>query len=242
MKLIKELLYLQKSDRKVILTLLVVIIVALGIIFLTGGENDTSNGLVSADSANLGDRSRDSGKVRYHRDVPQVRERTVYVRTKVIYRDTAYQRGRRLTEVEYDSVKAHYQPKIRQGEHVVLNTADTVQLKMVPGIGPYFARKIVEYGQRLGGFVSVDQLDEIEDFPLDAKEYLTIEIPSPVKLDINHLSLNELKRHPYINFYQARAITDYRRLHGPIRSLEELRLSKDFPPEAIERLLPYVAY
>ena len=88
----------------------------------------------------------------------------------------------------------------------------------------------------------MDQLDEIEDFPLDAKEYLTIEMPSPVKLDINHLSLNELKRHPYINFYQAREIANYRRLHGPIRSLEELRLSKDFPPEAIERLLPYVAY
>ena len=242
MKLIKELLYLQKSDRKVILTLLAVIVVALGIIFLTGGENDTTNGLVSADSTNLGDRLRDSGKVRHYKDVSQIRERTVYVRTKVIYRDTAYQRGRRLTQTEYDSIKAHYQPKIHQGEHVILNTADTTQLKTVPGIGPYFARKIVQYGQRLGGYVSVDQLDEIEDFPLDAKEYLTIETPSPVKLDINHLSLNELKRHPYISFYQARAITEYRRLHGPIRSLEELRLSKDFPPEAIERLLPYVAY
>ena len=88
----------------------------------------------------------------------------------------------------------------------------------------------------------MDQLDEIEDFPLDAKEYFIIEKPLPVKLDINHLSLNELKRHPYINFYQARAITEYRRLHGPIRSMEELRLLKDFPSEAIERLLPYVAY
>ena len=240
--MIREFLYLQKSDRKVILTLLAVIVVALGIIFLTGGENDETNGLVSADSANLGDRSRDSDKVRYRRDVPQIRERTVYVRTKVIYRDTAYRRGRRLADVEYDSVKARYQPKIRQDEHVVLNMADTTQLKMVPGIGPYFARKIMEYGQRLGGYVSVDQLDEIEDFPLDSKKYLTIEAPSPIKLDINRLSLNELKRHPYINFYMARAITDYRRLHGPIRSLEELRLSKDFPPEAIERLLPYVAY
>ena len=240
--MIREFLYLQKSDRKVILTLLAVIVVALSVIFLTGGENDTTNGLVSADSTNLWDRSRDSDKVRYRRDVPQIRERTVYVRTKVIYRDTAYRRGRRLADVEHDSIKAHYQPKIRQDERIVLNTADTTQLKMVPGIGPYFARKVVEYGQRLGGYVSVDQLDEIENFPLDSKKYLTIEAPSPVKLDINRLSLNELKRHPYINFYQARAITDYRRLHGPIRSLEELRLSKDFPPEAIERLLPYVAY
>ena len=88
----------------------------------------------------------------------------------------------------------------------------------------------------------MDQLDEIENFPLDAKDYLVIENAQPQKLNINQLTLNELKKHPYINFYQAKAITDYRRLHGPIKSLQDLRLSKDFPQEAIDRLLPYVAY
>jgi DNA uptake protein ComE-like DNA-binding protein len=139
-------------------------------------------------------------------------------------------------------VKAHYQVKIKPGEHVVLNTADTTILKTVPGIGPYFARKVVEYGQRLGGYVSVDQLDEIEGFPLDAKDYLTVEGASPCKLNVNTLTLNELRKHPYLSFYQAKAITDYRRLHGPLRSLQDLRLSKDFPPEAIKRLEPYVDF
>ena len=239
MGFIKELLYLQKSDRKVILALLAVIVIALSVIFLTGGENDTTNTLVSVDSIDK------YTPRQHHRDSfrqQPYRERTVYVRTKVVYRDTAFSRGRDIRQVERDSAVAHYQPKIRQGEHVVLNTADTTQLKTIPGIGPYFARKIVEYGQRLGGYVSVDQLDEIEDFPLDAKEYLTIDHPSPVKLDINRLSLNELKRHPYINFYMARAITDYRRLYGPLKSFDDLRLSKDFPPEAIARLTPYVQF
>ena len=125
---------------------------------------------------------------------------------------------------------------------MVLNTADTTALKTVPGIGPYYARKIIEYGQRLGGYVSVDQLDEIEGFPLEAKDYLTIEGATPRKLNVNTLSLNELRRHPYLNFYQAKAITDYRRLHGPLHSLSDLRLSKDFPPEAIKRLEPYVDF
>ena len=239
MGFIKGLFYLPKSDRKVILALLCVIVIALSVIFLTGGENDTSNALVSADSINT------LKPHQYHRDSfyrKPYRERTVYVHTKVIYRDTAYQRGHRLADADRDSVVAHYQEKIRKGEHIVLNKADTSALKTVPGIGPYFARKVMEYGERLGGYVSVDQLDEIEDFPLDAKDYLVIENPSPHKLNINRLSLNDLRRHPYINFYQARAITDYRRLHGPIRSLEDLRLSKDFPPEAIERLKPYVEY
>jgi DNA uptake protein ComE-like DNA-binding protein len=237
--MIREFFYLQKSDRKVILVLLCVVVIALAIIFLTGGQNDSSNALVSADSID------NFASSKHHRDSSykkSYRERTVYVRTKVIYRDTTYQRGRRLMDSDHDSVVARYQPKIRRDEHIVLNTADTTALKTVPGIGPYFARKIVEYGGRLGGYVSVNQLDEIEDFPLDAKRYLVVENPSPRKLNVNRLSLNDLKRHPYLNFYQARAITDYRRLHGPLKSLQDLRFSKDFTPETIERLEPYVEY
>ena len=237
--MIREFFYWQKSDRRVILAVLCVMVIALGIIFLTGGRYDNSNDLVFADSIDTFSASK------HHRDSSfkkSYRERTVYVRTKVVYRDTAYQRGHRLSDAEHDSVVAHYQPKVRQGEHIILNTADTTQLKTVPGIGPYFARKMVEYGERLGGYVSIDQLDEIENFPLEAKRYLVIENPSPRKLNINRLSLNELKRHPYINFYMARTITDYRRLHGPLKSLQDLRLSKDFTPEAIKRLEPYVEY
>jgi DNA uptake protein ComE-like DNA-binding protein len=124
----------------------------------------------------------------------------------------------------------------------VLNTADSTALTTIPGIGPYYARRIIQYGNRLGGYVSVEQLDEIDDFPPEAKQYLVINNPAPKKLNINQLSLNELRRHPYINFYMAKAITDYRRLHGTIKSLNELRLIKDFTPEAIKRLTPYVAY
>jgi DNA uptake protein ComE-like DNA-binding protein len=233
--IIKEFFYLRKSDRKVILTLLCVIVVALGIIFFTG-NSEQSNELVAADSIPAKHNTRDSFRRQPYRD------KTVYVRTKVIYRDTAYRRGKALDTRERDSAVAHYQAKIKAGEHIVLNTADTTELKTVPGIGPYFARKVVQYGQRLGGYVSVDQLDEIEDFPLDAKDYLVIENAQPHKLNVNQLSLNELRRHPYITFYQAKAITDYRRLHGPLKSLQDLRLSKDFPQEAIDRLLPYVEY
>lgn len=233
--ILKEFFYLRKSDRQVILTLLCVIVVALGIIFFTGGDEQT-NKLVAADSIPAKRNFRDS----FHHQ--PYREKTVYVRTKVIYRDTAYRRGKALDTGERDSAVAHYQAKIKAGEHIVLNTADTTELKTVPGIGPYFARKVVQYGQRLGGYVSVDQLDEIENFPLDAKDYLVIENAQPHKLNVNQLSLNELRRHPYINFYQAKAITDYRRLHGPLKSLRDLRLSKDFPQEAIDRLLPYVEY
>lgn len=237
MNYIREFFYLRKSDRKVILTLLCVIVIALVVIFMTGGSNE-SNELTPADTLPAKRDYRDST----HRQSYREHTKTVYVRTKVVYRDTTYRRGKALSEAEYDSVKAHYQEKIKPGEHVVLNTADTTDLKKVPGIGPYYARKVMEYGKRLGGYVSVDQLDEIEGFQLDAKDYLIIEGATPQKLNVNTLSLNELRRHPYINFYQAKAITDYRRLHGPLHSLGDLRLSKDFPPEAIKRLEPYIEF
>lgn len=304
--MIREFFYLQKSDRKVILTLLLVIIVALGIIFLTGGEGGEEIGN-SRDSLGSPRNSRNSGKAEsyyvapreverfafdpntadstqllrlglqpwqvrniykyraaggiyrqpedfarlYGLTVKQYRELEPYIRISKDYQPASTlvgkrnQGGRSFDSVKHhpsDRVNSSYPKKIGEGEHVVLNTADTTALKSVPGIGSYFARKIVQYGQRLGGYVSIDQLDEIENFPQEAKRFLVIEQAQPQKLNVNNLSLDELKRHPYINFYQAKAITDYRRLHGPLKSLNDLRLSKDFPPEAIARLLPYVAY
>lgn len=132
--------------------------------------------------------------------------------------------------------------KLAEGETIDLNTADTTLLRRVPSIGPYFAAEIVRYRQWLGGYAHVDQLGEIPDFPVAAKAYFTVAAPAIHRLNVNRLSLQQLRRHPYINFYQAKAIVEYRRLRGPLKSLDDLRLSKDFPPETIARLEPYVEF
>lgn len=142
----------------------------------------------------------------------------------------------------YKKDSLRYPLKIREGEHVVLNTADTSMLRKVPGIGAYYAKEIVRYGKWLGGYVHVSQLDEIDNFPKEAKKYFVITDPHPQKLSINKLTLQQLRRHPYINYYQAKAIVDYRRLHGDIKSLRDLRFSSDFTDEDIRRLEPYIAY
>ena len=142
---------------------------------------------------------------------------------------------------ERDTLK--YPVKLQPEERVVLNRADTAQLRKVPGIGSFFARKIVDYRERLGGYYRVQQLLEIEDFPETAVSFFIIPDGTEFrKMNLNRLSLNELKHHPYIGFYRARAIVDYRRLHGHIESLQQLKLLPDFTPEAIERLEPYVEY
>lgn len=143
-------------------------------------------------------------------------------------------------EVVRDTVK--YPVKISNDEYVVLNRADTAQLKRVPGIGSWYAKQIVRYGNRLGGYVDVGQLAEIEGFPEEALQYFAVEQPSVTRLNLNRLTLNEMSRHPYIGFYRAKAIIDYRRLYGKINSLDDLKLNKHFTPEAIEKLKPYVMF
>lgn len=145
-----------------------------------------------------------------------------------------------FSKEERDTLR--YPTKLKDGDHVVLNTADTTQLMKVPGIGSYYAKEIIRHGKWIGGYVSVDQLDEIEGFPPTAKKYFVVSHPTPQRLNINKLTLQQLRRHPYINYYQAKAIVDYRRLYGDIKSLQDLRFSKDFPEDAIQRLEPYVEY
>ncbi|WP_028906453.1 ComEA family DNA-binding protein [Xylanibacter ruminicola] len=294
--MIREFFYLQKSDRKVILSLLVVIVSVFTMICLTGG-NDTSTATTqknpprsaarknyyyasspkkverftfdpnTADSTQLLRLGLQPWQVRniykyraaggiyrqpidfaklYGLTVKQYRELEPYIRISSDYLPASTlvkERANYSPKTTKDTVVVYQRPmKIKATEHIVLNTADSTALTTIPGIGPYYARRIIQYGNRLGGYVSVEQLDEIDNFPTEAKQYLVINNPTPKKLNINQLSLNELRRHPYINFYMAKAITDYRRLHGTIKSLNELRLIKDFTPEAIKRLTPYVAY
>lgn len=180
----------------------------------------------------------------YGLTVKQYRELEPYIRISSDYQPAAMLVGTRESrDSRYSRDSSlHYPVKIKENEHVVLNTADTTQLRTVPGIGTYYAKEIVRHGQWLGGYVSVDQLDEIEGFPQESKKYFVIQGASPKKLNVNKLNLQQLRKHPYINYYQAKTIVDYRRLHGKIASLDDLRLSKDFPPEAIRRLEPYVEF
>ena len=62
-----------------------------------------------------------------------------------------------------DSVYARLEPYI-DIPLIDLNRADSAQLLALPGIGPYFAGKIVRYRQKIKGYTSVDQLLEIYRF------------------------------------------------------------------------------
>ena len=135
-----------------------------------------------------------------------------------------------------------YPQKLNAGEHIAVNSADTAELKKIPGVGSVYARAIIRYRNRLGGFVKAEQLLEITGIPESALSYISIDKGNISKMNVNRLSLNKLCQHPYINFYQAKEICDYRRTNGPLESMQDLKLLKDFPQAEIERLEPYVEF
>lgn len=136
-----------------------------------------------------------------------------------------------------------YPVKLVGDEVLDVNHADSAQLCRVPGIGPYFSRKIVQYRKRLGGYVSTAQLLEIEDFPADALAWLVVaDSLSVQKLSVNHLTTRKLMKHPYMGYYRALDIENHKRIYGRVQNLDTLRQMPHFTDEDIKRLEPYLEF
>lgn len=156
--------------------------------------------------------------------------------------DTDYNTKSTQSTTDYNENKDLYPKKIKSGESIALNTSDTTALMTVPGIGPYFARKIVAYREKLGGFVNKEQLLEIEGFPESALPYFTLSTTSIRKLNINKASAEKLRNHPYITYLMSKEIANYRRLRGNIQNIDDLSLLPSFQKDVINKLRPYIEY
>ena len=133
--------------------------------------------------------------------------------------------------------------KLKEGVTLDLEHADTTILKQIPGIGSYYASKIVKYRERLGGFISTNQLYDIEGLPSNVSRWFTLSSqPSVKKIRINHATFKELVRHPYINYEQTKDIVNHVRQYGPLHSFKELRLYKEFSEKDFQRLEPYIQF
>lgn len=151
--------------------------------------------------------------------------------------------------IKKDTALIAYPVKISEGEHININTADTNELKQIPGIGSYYARRIVSFRQRLGGIANVHQLLEIQGFPESSLKYMSVgesannrNLPPITRIRINHLDVNALSRHPYIRYIQAKEIMNHRRLRGPIKKADDLRRLPSFTDKDVERVSPYIDF
>ncbi len=131
--------------------------------------------------------------------------------------------------------------KLRFGETVDINTADTAMLKRIPGIGDYFAMRIVELRKRKQAFTSPEELLSIRDFPETALTYMTASQNFP-PIFINLWSQKELSAHPLLNYTQARDIMSLRRLSGAITRASDISALPSFDARTVERITPFLRY
>ena len=138
-----------------------------------------------------------------------------------------------------------YKPveKYPEGTVIDINEADTTALMKIPGIGRGYSRMITAYRARLGGFVSASQVNEVENLPKGFDEWFSV-APGFVtrKININRASIEKLRAHPYLNFYKARAIIEYRKKYGDLRSLKQLEMLEEFDDGTLDRIAPYIEF
>ncbi len=151
-----------------------------------------------------------------------------------------------ITKKENDQ-QANISPSVPENTQIIsleINTADTSSLQLLKGVGKVTSQKIVRYASQLGGMYDISQLSEIKGiYPATLetlKKTLTVDKTKIRKLNINKASLERLKSHPYINFYQARVIVELRKSRGSINALKELLEFKEFSENDINRLSWYL--
>lgn len=135
-----------------------------------------------------------------------------------------------------------YIPKYEEGTIVDLNKADTSILKRIPGIGSTLARMIEVYRQRLGGFYDVSQLQEVPHVRVELNKWFVVTPAGLHKIQVNSASLDKLRSHPYMDFYKAKAIMEYRRKRGKIKGLSQLSMFEEFTEKDLKRLSPYLTF
>ena len=132
-----------------------------------------------------------------------------------------------------------YKPTI-----IDINIADTSAYISLPGIGSKLAGRIINFRDKLGGFVSVDQVGETYGLPDSTfqkiKPRLQFTAISVRKVNINTADINELKSHPYIRWNIGNAIINYKQQHGNFTSVADLLKINIITEEMYNKMMPYL--
>lgn len=120
-----------------------------------------------------------------------------------------------------------YPKEVKKIPILDINTADSTVLVELPQIGEVMASRIQRYRNRLGGFVSTEQLYEIKGMDTmrfeTIKPYIVLETKEIIKLDVNRDEFKVLLRHPYLEYEQVKAIVNHRERKGLIKDWQQLK-------------------
>lgn len=106
-----------------------------------------------------------------------------------------------------------------------INETDTLELLKLPEIGPFFARNIVDYREKLGGYINKEQLLEVYGFDSVRLEiiapFININSVTIRKIRINYDDFKTILRHPYIEYEDVKKIVNYRESKGMIKDWDD---------------------
>jgi len=153
----------------------------------------------------------------------------------------------RLAMFVFAIVAVSFSAKADKGytpKQIDINKADTTVWVSLPGIGSKLASRIVNYREKLHGFVSVEQVAEVYGLPdsvfQNIKPVLFVSNDGVEKININTAGIDNLKT-PYINYNLANAIYQFRIQHGDYQSLEELKKIMLIDEALYTKLTPYLS-
>lgn len=164
-----------------------------------------------------------------------------------LYRDSvhrAWQACRTEDSLHYDSIGRRF--RVKKDTIVCLNRCDTTDLLYLRGVGKFTAVQIMRYGRALGGYVSVEQVREIEELKTQNLDsvltHLTVCLDSVRPIPINHATQRQLQRHPYISYEQSVELYELRRMRGTLHGWDDLRRAKTIRETDVERLKMYISF
>ncbi len=127
-----------------------------------------------------------------------------------------------------------------------LNMIDSINILQVPGVGPAFARRIIKYRRKLGGYTDLNQLKEV--WGMDSsrfysiKDYFTVNDSLIEQVSINSATFKELLQHPYLDFNHVKIIVNYRRKHGPFDSPKSFMELETLSDSLRQKIIPYISF
>lgn len=150
------------------------------------------------------------------------------------------------TTTEPTTVSAEFKTERKEYNAVVIdiNHADTSNWKQLKGIGSAYAKRIVNFRNKLGGFVSIEQVGETFGLPdsVFQKVKLQLRLNSSTinQINVNSSTVDELKAHPYIGYSVANAIVQYRKEHGDFPTITDLQKIGAIDGALYRKISPYL--
>lgn len=138
-----------------------------------------------------------------------------------------------------------FKKQAKQITLINLNTADTTEFIKIYGVGAFYAKQIIRYREKLGGFFKKEQLFEVWKMTPEAydkiKDHVFISEKDVKRININSVTIEELKVHPYLKWNQANSIIKMRIQRNGFKNIEEIKESVLIDSETYEKLFPYLS-